>query len=528
MKKIFVILLLSTSIQVNFGQSIYHHISHKSLYNLLDELANQQVIDLNTVAKPYSRMVIAKKLQEASQQTDLLNNRQQQDIAFYLKDFNKELKPDKEFDKRLDLLYKKDSVFTFSINPIGGIQYWTNKNGAVWHRWNGAEAFAYWGDHWGFYASLRDNHENEKLSEDQFLNQRTGGNYKAHYDYSEMMGGITYSWNWGIIGLVKDHFTWGTNYNGSNIFSGRTPSFAHIKVNLKPVSWFEFNYVHGWLVSEVVDSSRSYFLINSYGTDYREVFYKKFIATNLFTFTPLKKLNISVGNSIVYSDIGIHPGYLIPLFFFKSVDHTLNSGIDNQNSQMFFDISSRQLKNLHIYASFFVDEVSIGRMFKPEEHSNFFSTKLGFRANRFPVQNMAVTAEYTRTNPLSFMHYVPTLTFESNRFNLGHYLRDNCKELYLSLEAKPLRGLFLKASYTFAQKGPDYTALGTHRLGIPFMESVEWESSMFSLSARYEIINDGFVFAGYTNGNVSGNENWSPAFWYGKTNTFNFGINLGF
>jgi len=528
MKKILIILFLSTSIQVNLGQSIYHHISHKSLYNFLDELASQQVIDLNTVAKPYSRMVIAEKLQEAAQQTDLLNNRQQQDVAFFLKDFNKELKPDKQFTKRLDLLYKKDSVFTLSINPIGGIQYWTNKNGAVWHRWNGAEAFAYYGDHWGFYASLRDNHENEKLSEDQFLNRRTGGNYKAHYDYSEMMGGIIYSWNWGKIGLVKDHFTWGTNYNGSNIFSGRTPSFAHIKVNLKPVSWFEFNYVHGWLVSEVIDSSRSYFLVNSYGTDYREVFYKKFIATNLFTFTPLKKLNISVGNSIVYSDIGIHPGYLIPLFFFKSVDHTLNSGIDNQNSQMFFDISSRQLKNLHLYASFFVDEVSVGRMFKPEEHSNFFSTKLGFRANRFPVQNIAVTAEYTRTNPLSFMHYVSTITFESNRFNLGHYLRDNCKELYLSVEAKPLRGLFLKASYTLAQKGPDYTALGTERLGLPFMESVEWESGMLSLSARYEIINDGFVFAGYTNGNVTGNENWSPAFWYGKTSTFNFGVNFGY
>ena len=88
--------------------------------------------------------------------------------------------------------------------------------------------------------------------------------------------------------------------------------------------------------------------------------------------------------------------------------------------------------------------------------------------------------------------------------------------------------MFLKASYTLAQKGPDYTALATDRLGLPFMESVEWKSSMFSLSARYEIINDGFVFAGYTNGNITGNENWSPAFWYGKTNTFNFGVNFGF
>jgi hypothetical protein len=205
-------------------------------------MANNQIINLNSAYKPYSRTFIANKLQEIESQKDKLNTRQIEDLIFFLKDFNKELKPDKEFDKRLDLLYKKDSVFTLSINPIGGIQYWTNNNGAVWHRWNGAEAFAYYGDHWGFYASLRDNHENEKLSEDQFLNQRTGGNYKAHYDYSEMMGGITYSWNWGMIGLVKDHFTWGTNYNGSNIFSGRTPSFAHIKVNMKPAPWFEFNY----------------------------------------------------------------------------------------------------------------------------------------------------------------------------------------------------------------------------------------------------------------------------------------------
>ena len=70
MKKIFIVLFLSAFIQVNFGQSIYHHISHKSLYNFLDELTNQQIIELNTAVKPYSRMFIAKKLQEAAQQTD--------------------------------------------------------------------------------------------------------------------------------------------------------------------------------------------------------------------------------------------------------------------------------------------------------------------------------------------------------------------------------------------------------------------------------------------------------------------------
>ena len=78
----------------------------------------------------------------------------------------------------------------------------------------------------------------------------------------------------------------------------------------------------------------------------REVYRPKYIAANMFTFTPWKRLNISVGNSIVYSDMNVHPAYLIPVLFYKSVDHTLNQGIDNQNSQMFFDVSSRQIKHL--------------------------------------------------------------------------------------------------------------------------------------------------------------------------------------
>ena len=120
--------------------------------------------------------------------------------------------------------------------------------------------YAYIGKHWGFYASLRDNHESEPISDSPFLIQRMGGNYKAAYDYSEMQGGLTYSWDWGNIGLIKDNHSWGSNYNGSNIQSGRTPSFAKISLQLNPVKWFEFNYYHGWLVSEVIDSTRSYWV----------------------------------------------------------------------------------------------------------------------------------------------------------------------------------------------------------------------------------------------------------------------------
>lgn len=516
-------------IPVSNGQEVFHHISNSSVYDFLDEMANSQLIDLNTAIKPYSRLLIASKLHELEKQKEQLNKRQNEDLEFFLKDFNKELKPDKNFNKRFDIFYYKDSLFTFSINPILGIQYRTNKNGTATHWWNGAEAFAYIGKHWGLYASLRDMHDEQFLSKPDYLIQNMGANYKGNGDYSEMRGGISYSWSWGSAGIIKDHFAWGNNYNGSNIFSGRTPSFPQIYLKMKPVKWFEFSYTHGWLVSELVDSTRSYWVSSSYGTDYREVYHPRYIATNLFTFTPVDKLNLSFGNSIIYADLGVFPGYLIPLVFFKSIDHSTNHGIDNQNSQMFFDISSRNIKNLHLYSSLFIDELATSRIFNPDE-SNFYSWKIGGKLSNFPLQNLSLSIEYTRSNPLTFQHYVPTLEFESNKFNLGHYLKDNSQEFYISIDAKPIRSLYLHASFLLAQKGPDYDELGGDRLGLPFMETIEWENKSFSIIARYEIINDAFFTIEFQNSDISGNDlsKYTHPLWYGKTNTFSVGMNFGF
>ena len=141
---------------------------------------------------------------------------------------------------------------------------------------------------WGFYASLRDNHEKPLLGKPEYLTKREGGHIKNGTDWSEMQGGVTWSWKWGNIGLVKDRLQWGDNYNGANIFGGNNPTFVQLKLKISPVKWFNFNYFHGWLTSMVVDSASSFWVMNSYGTDYREVYHKKYIAANMFTFIPLK------------------------------------------------------------------------------------------------------------------------------------------------------------------------------------------------------------------------------------------------
>jgi hypothetical protein len=266
---------------------------------------------------------------------------------------------------------------------------------------------------------------------------------------------------------------------------------------------------------------------NSYGTDYREVYHRKFIAANLLTFTPFKYLNISAGNSIVYDNATLNPAFLLPVMFYKSVDHSVSSGIDNMNSQMFFDISSRQIRNLHLYATLFVDELSVKRIFKKDEW-NFVSWKTGFRLSNFPVRDLSLTTEFTYTYPLTYQHHVTTTTFQSNNYYLGHYLRDNSRELYVALDYRPVRTLDIKLYFLDAVRGPDYNELGGSRLGNPPLDTINWQNTTVGIKASYQIINDLYVWGAFGYSNIRGDVRWSPEYFQGKKSTLNFGATFGF
>jgi len=364
---LFNIIVLNTNL---FSQEVPQSVSNTGIYEFLDELANNQIITINSAVKPYSRLFISQSLKEAEGKKEQLNTRQQKELEFYLMDFGKELNEEglkgvkaqwlNGKTKRYDLFYYQDSLFSLTVNPILGGEIFSNSSGKATYIRNGVEARGYI-KHWGFYASLRDNHEKPLLGLPEYLTQRFDGHIKGTNDFSEMQGGITYSWKWGSAGLVKDNIQWGNNYNGANIFGGNNPSFVQLRLHITPVKWFDFNYFQGWLNSMVIDSTKSFWVTNSYGTSYRAVYHPKFIAANMFTFIPFNNLYVSGGNSIIYDNETVNPAYLIPFFFYKSVDHSLTSGIDNMNSQMFFDVSSRQIRHLHLYVTWFIDEMSVSR-----------------------------------------------------------------------------------------------------------------------------------------------------------------------
>ncbi|MGE0561004.1 MAG: hypothetical protein AB7O47_04265 [Flavobacteriales bacterium] len=509
-----------------------------SVYEFLDEMAQMKYIELNSAVKPYSRMFIAQKLEEIEAHSEELNQRQQKELAFFFQDFNKELKPKGEFKKRKDLFFYKDSLFTFTVNPILGYEYASNKTGSYSHYFNGGEFYGSIGTHFGFYASLRDNGVSSILSAENHITTMQGANYKLNQgqtggrsDYSEMLGGIYYSWKWGRLGIVKDNYTWGDNYHGANIHSNKAPSVGYIDFNIKPTKWIELNYTHSWLVSDILDSSRI-FAVNQ---QVREIFVNKNIAANMVTIKPFKNLHVSIGNSIVYADDAVKPFYLIPFMFYKSIDHTYNSAGSNslgQNTQMFLNISSRQIKHLHLYSAVYVDEISIGKIFDEKNSSNILSAKVGFKLDNFLIPNTYIVAEYTRTNPWTYRHQIESTTYASNSYTLGHYLGENADEIYLEGGLRVLRGLKASLAYTLARKGPEHVYQiingNANVKGLPFMESVAWQNQTIEGNLRYEIINDGYIYARITLSDISGNTSYTPVFYQGNQTTFSGGINFGF
>lgn len=571
-RKISLIFILFGSINFIFAQDIPQHISYSRIYDFIDEMANEGWIELNSVVKPYSRTFISDKLIQINSSIEKLNKRQQSEVRFFLEEYALEQNRLPEFDfslsegetHRLDgippIFTYNDSLLRARVQPILGMHIYSNSQGQIYHRWFGADFQAMLGKNVSVYGSLRDNsfeasksNLNPRLSSPHYLTQFNGYEYKEPNDFSDSRGGIKLSFKWGSIGLMKDNVVWGDSYNGSNIISGRTPSFPMINLKIKPAKWFELNYIHGWLVSNVVDSARFY-VENDIKKWYRN--HNKFIAANMFTFTPVSKLNISFGNSIIYAEDNVQPAYLIPIAFYKSMDHTLTKGIatENQNSQLFFNISSRNIKHVHLYSSLFFDEIKLNRFQSSVAENNPFSLKIGGKISNFPIQNISVIAEYTRTNIINYKHSISALTYASNSYNLGHYLGDNSQEIYASIIFKPIRGLDLSVYYLQAKHGNEYDYLrrssdGNIReiISQPFMNDVIWTNETIGFKALYEVMNNTYAIVNIDLSNIQARDAvsdpiggelrmtqqevlnyFTPQFLRGKNTNITVGLSFGF
>lgn len=546
-KLLAIVLLCALSIS---AQRIPQAIEYTEIYDFIEELTTDGVISSNAAVKPYTRDAIARMLAEAQSKDSLLNKRQKDDLQFYMQDYALELDTLPVYysyghrhvtqwitpvsnlslaDPSLHIL-TKNKIFKMRIRPILGMDIYAGKKGMITKRWYGAEIQMDIAHHLSIWGSIRDNSwkgtgylkdayfptEYDKiygarLTKPGYLNNLPGVQYKeSNYggDFSDSRGGISlYAW-WGSIGVQRERIQWGDAQHASNILSAHNPAVPMVTLQLTPCKWFQFDYFHAWLPSNVMDSTYYYSEREREGVTQRE--YRpanKFMAANMFTFMPIKYIQFSIGNSIVYAERNVQAAYFIPIAFFKSLDHLMTKGLgsENQNSQAFATITVRPTDHLRLYGSFFLDEFKFARLKKSNPEHNPVSYLVGFNWSGWPVKGLSLRGEFMRSYIACYTHSIAVLDYTSNSYKMGHYMGDNSQSIFVELAYRPVRGLRLVLNYTNDIKYNSYDYIRKNIGAIiaqkPFAEKI-WRNDEINFRAVYEVFNNCYAHVDFSYNNT--------------------------
>ncbi|MDP2365817.1 MAG: hypothetical protein Q8M94_18860, partial [Ignavibacteria bacterium] len=418
-KKTFLFLILSS---LAFAQVVYEPL-HRDVYSFLSRLSQKSVIVFDDQVRPVSRKYIAQKLIEASEKSTQLTSLEKEELGFYSKDFKREfdLINNVEIDSalmtavgyddgdRLRLFSFRNNLFSLNVSPILGLKIGSRDNEKLTHIWNGIYTYGYIDKFIGFSFDFRDNSESGKtVDKHKTFTPVTGiegrtneniVNYSTEKtEYSEINAVVATDWSWGSFSVGKGFHEWGYGESGLLVLSQKPPSYGFIRLDIKPVDWLRFNYMHGWLSSGIPDSN-SFFYNTAGGISFS--FRDKFIATHSLIVTPLSGLDLSVGESIIYDD-ELELLYLMPIMFFRLADHQLSNQLNaaGGNAQFFFGVSSKgHLKNTHLYGTLFIDEITLSGLFDTYKQRNQLGFTLGGSITDLPIENLTAKIEYTKIYP---------------------------------------------------------------------------------------------------------------------------------
>ncbi len=542
LKSLVILGLLSLTVTVR-AQVIPEALEYTEVYDFLDELATDGVIELTEAVRPYSRGQIATMLLAAQAKDSLLSRRQKDDLQFYLQDYALERDTLPEYysyghryvtqwitpvsnlslaDPSLHIM-TKNKMFKLRVRPILGMDLYASKKGAIAKRWYGAEIQMDIAHHVSIWGSLRDNSWDgsilsstyfpssgdkmygARITKPGYLNNLPGVQYKeADYggDFSDSRGGIAlYTW-WGKISVERERLQWGDAQLSSTILSAHNPAVPMVTLQLTPCSWFQFDWFHAWLVSNVIDST--YYYSERYEEGVTKTHYRpmnKFMAANMFTFKPIKYIHFSIGNSVVYAERNVQAAYFIPIAFYKSLDHLMTKGlgVENQNSQVFASITVRPTDHLRLYGTFYIDEFKWARLKPSNKENNPLAYVVGFQWSGWPVNGLSLKGEFMRSYIATYTHSIKVLDYTSNTYNMGHYMGDNAQSIFLQLSYRPTRSLRLMLDYTQDTKYRNYDYVRHNIAGTrvenpiiaqkPFSEKT-WRNDELKFRAVYEVFNN--------------------------------------
>lgn len=511
-KFIFLFILFVFVLNNSNAQNIWEN-PNSSVYSYLNRMAQKGLFEFNDLIKPVNRNQIQNALIELSTKKESLTLVERNELNFYLQEYQ----PVFNNDSTLHLL-KKDannrwrffnivySEFELHADPLIGVNTYSNYNKTTNILSSGFELWGAIGKNknLGYQVYYRDFTEKGNLisnsPEASPLPGRilVGTQNVNTINYSDIKASLNYKFKKGNVSIGKDNLIWGYGENGNIVLSNKVPSYPYIRLDYNPLKWLSFNYTHAWLNSNITDSSLSY--LNNSGrldNDKRILFVQKFLATHSIQVTPMKGLNLAIGESIVYSD-EMDLGFLIPINLFKFYDNNRSNYLieAGSNGQYFFSINSRnQIKKTHIYGTLFIDEIKVSAIFNQKEKRNQIGYTLGASITDVLFPYLTIGTEYTRVNPFVYNNLIPAQTYTSYNYNLGDWMGNNFDRAIVYARYNPIAKLQLYGRIQQIRKGGSGTIYEQYVMQPQpsFFNNLQYNRTDWFIQLRYEWINNLYI-----------------------------------
>jgi hypothetical protein len=548
-RQIFLQLLLSALV---YSQGIFEPVNSE-VYDFLERQSLNGNIFFSNEIKPVTRIEIARLLIQIEEKYSNLTSLDKELLKFYKIDFSHEIhlisiqssansEPDSakpsffilDKNSRLRLFEYAGNDFSFFADPMLSLSLESIAGEKLTVRRNGLTAYGYVLDNWSYNLGFYDNEESGKnLDVNKVLTPERGTSVtklkEDAFEYDVVNASIGYYWNTGSLVLGKEYFKFGNGRTGNIILSDKAPSFPFIRFDIYPTDWLRFFYFHGFLVSNVIDSSK----IRSSSVDGRTstADVPKFMAYHSISFYPGANISLTLGESMVYSEY-FQPIYLIPVMFFRVADHYLSRGNESStgNAQIFADASyTNTVIKSKFYGSLFIDELSFNSIFEGGNLSALGYT-VGVETRDLVFNNSSFAIEYSRLNPFVYMNSVDAQTYANDSYESGHWIGSNGDIISFIYNQYLFRPLSYSTELNYIRKGK--SELPEEQYTQPYPEFLYGEklySFSFEFNIRYRPFHPVSIQAYYRYEDTSNEETGRlPDYRLGKNNYFGLSLSYGF
>jgi hypothetical protein len=497
-------ILILLALNTGAAQALYVPTTN-DVYSFLQRMESRGLLpDYRDAARPLSRLTLAAHLQRLALAAEQFTRVDREIFEFYKTEYQFELltlENDPEpsetrwhlFSKTIDRgILNLDINYELGTTSVQGVRRNLRAQGL---RFSGY-AFG----SMAYYFNFVDHRETGKGIDRTKLHSAEPGmvpvrDFPNAFEYDEIDAQMSVRIGPADLMIAKMKNAWGYGPQGSVIFSEKAPSYPLIHLRIPLSKDIDFVYFHADLHSNDTDSLRSYTQTypNSAFAVYRTVDKLKYLAAHQIEISLFNGVDVSLGESIVYSDRGPLLIYMVPIMFFKAAEHYNR---DRDNAQMFGSLDLNVVRDVNARLSLFIDEINTDDFFNGGKSRRQVAFSLGVRTFDLPWKNVEFAVDYARCNPWVYNHKYSAITFTNNGYDLGHWIGQNADLLTLELAFRPMRALRASLHSEVYRKGgmadPSYQYM-IDGGNLPFLYGTRHEERSFGLRVKSEPLRDLFL-----------------------------------